>query len=562
MKKLPLLFVLLICMPVKAQVLSEEGKDHTRADSLRGSLRPERTNFDVLKYELTLKVEPEKHFISGFNEISFKVMDELPRMQIDLFANMNIDSILYKGEKLEYDREFDAVFVSFEEALEKNSKEKIRFYYSGNPIVAHQAPWDGGFVFTKDKDGNPWVATAVQGIGASLWYPNKDHQSDEPDNGVTLHIAVPKGLMNVSNGRLIGEKDLGNGFTQWSWETKNPINNYNVALNIGNYAHFSEKYKNLDLNYYVLPYNLAKAKEQFQEVKPMMDCFYEHFGPYPFIEDGFKLVETPYLGMEHQSAVAYGNQYVNGYLGNDLSGTGIGLKFDFIIIHESAHEWFGNSISVADIADLWVHEGFTTYAEAVYVECRWGKESALDYLFGLRKIIMNNAPIIGDFGVNDEGSADMYAKGANLLNTIRSVVDDDEKWWGILKEFSLKFKHSTTSTEEVIAFFEKESGMELEAIFNQYLRYPDIPVLEMKLENGKLWCRWKVDVPEFNMPIDLIVEGNQIRIYPETEWRPLKKKFYKSVASSREGQNTTYVFDIDLKRFYVEAKFYGEEKTD
>src|SRR5690606_37617017 len=295
----------------------------------------------------------------------------------------------------------------------KNSQEKISFYYSGHPIGAQQPPWDGGFVFTKDQDGNPWVATAVQGIGASLWYPNKDHQSDEPDNGVLLHIAVPNGLMNVSNGRLVGKKDLNNGFTQWSWQTKNPINNYNVTLNIGNYTHFSEKYQDLYLTYCVLAVNLEKAKQHFQQVKPMIDCCYEPLGSDPFVEDGFKLVETPYLGMEHQSAVAYGNQYVNGYLGQDISGTGIGLKFDFIIIHESAHEWFGNSITVSDIADMWVHEGFTTYAEAVYVECRWGKEAALEYLFGLRKIIQNNTPIIGDYGVNDEGSGDMYAKGAN-----------------------------------------------------------------------------------------------------------------------------------------------------
>lgn len=561
-KLLVILFVLSFFMPAKAQILIKKNQDYTRADTLRGSLRPERTDFDVLKYELTLSVEPQKRFISGVNEISFKVLEELPRMQIDLFANMNVDSILYQGKKMKYEREFDAVFISFEEALEKNSQEKISFYYSGNPIVAQQPPWDGGFVFTKDQDGNPWVATAVQGIGASLWYPNKDHQSDEPDNGVLLHIAVPNGLMNVSNGRLVGKKGLNNGFTQWSWQTKNPINNYNVSLNIGNYTHFSEKYQDLDLNYYVLPYNLEKAQKQFQEVKPMMDCFYAHFGSYPFVEDGFKLVETPYLGMEHQSAVAYGNQYVNGYLGQDISGTGIGLKFDFIIIHESAHEWFGNSITVSDIADMWVHEGFTTYAEAVYVECRWGKQAALEYLFGLRKIIQNNTPIIGDYGVNDEGSGDMYAKGANLINTIRSVINDDEKWWKILKDFSLEFKYSTTNTKEVIAFFEKESGMELEAIFNQYLRYPHIPVLEMKLENGKLWCRWNVDVPKFNMPVDLIVEDEQIRIYPQTEWRPLKKKFYKAVASSRKDQNETYVFDIDLKRFYVNAKFYGKEKTD
>lgn len=543
---LSILFLLFLSFPIQAQILGKEEAGYTRADTLRGSLRPERTGFDVLKYDLTLKVNPEKRYISGVNKITFEVVDELPVMQIDLFENMNVDSILYRGQKLEYDREFNAVFVSFEERLKKNTEQTISFYYSGHPIVAERAPWDGGFVFTKDENGNHWIATAVQGMGASVWYPNKDHQSDEPDQGVEMHIAVPNGLMDVSNGRFMGKKDLKNGYTQWNWKVVNPINNYNLALNIGNYVHFSGKYKDLDLNYYVLPNHLEKAKKQFGQVQGMMKCYYQHFGPYPFIKDGYKLVETPYLGMEHQSAVAYGNKYMNGYLGRDLSGTGIGLKFDFIIIHESAHEWFGNSITAADIADMWIHEAFTTYAESVYVECRWGKEAALEYLEGIRKNIQNSAPIIGDYGVNSEGSGDMYYKGANLLNTLRSVIDNDEQWWQLVKDYTLHFRHQIIDTQDVIHFFEEETGRKLQPIFDQYLRYAAIPVLQFKKENNTLWARWEVDVANFKMPIDLIVDGKEERIFPTEKWRkiPLEVTDLKTIK-------------IDTLGYYVNVEKIG-----
>ncbi|HET8886787.1 MAG TPA: M1 family metallopeptidase [Salinimicrobium sp.] len=541
MKKhiLPLLLLFFV-FGAQAQILSNKQNNYTRADTLRGSLRPERTNFDVLKYDLSVKVNPEKRFISGMNEITFSVLKELPVMQIDLFENMKVDSILYKGKQLNFKREYNAVFISFENPLQPNNKEKIEFYYSGNPVVAKNAPWDGGFIFTKDKNGKPWVSVAVQGTGASLWYPNKDHQSDEPEEA-EIHVAAPNGLMNVSNGRLTGKMDLGNGYTEWSWKVQNPINNYNIILNIGDYVHFSDKYQDLDLDYYVLSYNLEKAKKQFEQVQPMMACFYEKFGPYPFAEDSFKLVETPFLGMEHQSAVAYGNHYLNGYLGNDMSGTGIGMLWDYIIIHESAHEWFGNSITASDIADMWIHESFTAYAESVFVECEWGKEKALDYLYGLRRTIGNRTPIIGDYDVNSEGSGDMYFKGANMLNTIRSVVNNDEKWWNIIKEFSLTFKHKIIDTKTVVDFFEEKTGLELSAVFHQYLKCTSIPELQFSNKNGKVLYRWEAEAPDFKMPIDVFVDGKEQRISPSEEWRELK-----SVQSTDE-------VTVDLKGFYVKV---------
>ncbi|TVZ28005.1 peptidase M1-like protein [Gillisia sp. Hel_I_86] len=534
--------VLFTSISVNGQVLSNKQKQYTEADSLRGSLRPERA-YDVLKYHLQVQIDPEERFISGFNTITFKAEEDLPVMQIDLFENMQIDSILHGNHQLAYTRKFNAVFVEFEEALGSEATDSIQVFYSGNPIVAKNAPWDGGFVFKKDEEGNPWIGVAVQGTGASLWYPNKDHQSDEPEETL-IEIAVPNGLTNVSNGRFIGKTDLQNGYTRWSYKVNNPINNYDIVFNIANYVHFQDTYQDLDLDFYVLPYNLEKAKKQFAEVKPMMECFYEKFGEYPFKEDGFKLVETPYLGMEHQSAVAYGNYYKMGYLGRDLSGTGIGLRWDFIIIHESGHEWFGNSITANDIADMWIHEGFTTYSEAVYIECRWGKEDALKYLEGLRKNIGNQSPIIGDYGVNSEGSRDMYPKGANLLNTIRSIYDNDELWWKTLKDYTSTYKHQTIDTKTVEDFFNVPIATELQPVFDQYLRYANIPVLEFKKTGKRIHYRWNTDVSNFRMPVDIFIHEKEIRIAPSNTWI----EFSKEVEDLDDIQ-------VNEKEFYIETKF-------
>lgn len=497
-----LLFIFCVCFSMQSQLLSGEKNQFSRADTLRGSLRPERTSFDVLSYNLDIKLNPEERFISGFNKIEFQVLKKTSRIQLDLFQNMKIDSIVFNSENLTYERDENAVFIDFKNPLKKGTTARLTFFYSGYPVVAKNAPWDGGFVFSEDKSGKPFIAVAVQGTGASLWYPNKDHQSDEPDSA-DIKVSVPNGLMNVSNGRLIEEIPLKNGYTKWHWRVEHPINNYNITLNVADYAHFEDKYEELTLDYYVLKENLEKAKKQFQQVKPMMDCFYAKFGEYPFQKDGFKLVETPYLGMEHQSAVAYGNGYQNGYLGNDMSNTGVGLKWDFIIIHESAHEWFGNSVSAADIADMWIHESFTAYAESVYVECQYGKKEAITYLYGLRNIIANDRPVIGEYGMNHEGSGDMYYKGANMLNTLRSTINDDQKWWSLLKGFHETFKYKTISADDVIEFYNKSTELNLEPIFHQYLNYADIPELQLKFdESNRLFMRWETDVENFVMPIE------------------------------------------------------------
>lgn len=490
----------------------------TRKDSLQGGLRKERTCFDVLHYDLNLKVDVDNRFLSGSNTIAFEVMDPTQKIQIDLFKNMQVDSIVFKKSKLSFQREHNAVFIEFPSELKKGAKESIRFYYSGKPVVAKNAPWDGGFVFKKDAAGKPWVGVAVQGTGASLWYPVKDSQSDEPNFGATIKVAVPNGLMDVSNGRFLGSEDLKNGYTRWDWEVKNPINTYDITLNIADYTHIHDELNGLDLDYYVLKENEEIAKKHFVDVKPMLTCFQSKFGTYPFANDGYKLVDTPYLGMEHQSAVAYGNKYGNGYLGSDLSGTGVGMLFDFIIIHESGHEWFGNSITSKDIADMWIHEGFTCYSESVFLECLYGIEKAQLYINGLKKNIRNDEPIIAKYGVFKEGSGDMYYKGALMLNTIRHILNDDENWWKLILEYSNTFKHKIIDTETVLAFFNEKTGLDLTSVFNQYLRYTSIPKLELKIDNFKLCYRWKATEPNFEMPVDIKFKGEKIRINATSKW--------------------------------------------
>jgi aminopeptidase N len=512
-------------------------QNFSRRDSLQGGLRPERTSFDVQRYDLNITINPDEKYISGYNDITFRLTANTKKIQIDLFENMQVDSIVFNNKKLQYIRDNDAVFITFPKMLKKGKEEKIQFYYSGNPVTAKNPPWDGGFVFSRDSNGKHWIGVAVQGTGASLWYPVKDHQTDEPDKGATIKVAVPNGLMNVSNGRLTGTESLENGYTRWDWEVKNPINNYDITVNIGDYAHIQDRLGSLDLDYYVLKENEEKAKTHFEkDVKPMLQCFQEKFGEYPFIEDSYKLVETPYLGMEHQSAIAYGNKYKKGYLGYDMTMTGIGHQFDYIVVHESGHEWFGNSITSKDIADMWIHEGFTTYSETVFVECRLGYEKAMKYINGQRLNVSNDKPVIGIFGMNKTGSGDMYYKGALMLNTIRHIINDDSKWWAMLLKFSETYKKQIIDTETVVQFFNTESGLNLTPVFNQYLRYRNIPILELKQNGNSTEYRWKTDAEDFSMPVDITLNGKEMRLNATNMWQSItgnaqdievkKTKFY------------------------------------
>jgi aminopeptidase N len=492
----------------------------TRADILRGSYGPYRANNDLLSYDLNVRVDPEKKFISGKNTIRSRMLKDDVRIQLDLFADLAVDKILLGSIPLKYEREFNAVFVDFPETLRKNSVYTIDFYYSGYPKETGRF---GGIAFKKDSSGHDWIYTACQELGASLWWPNKDQQRDEVES-MRLSVAVPTNLVDVSNGRFQGKTDLGDGYTRYDWLIHYPINNYCVSLNIGNYVHFSDGLKDLTLDFYCLPEHLEKAKRQFPQARPMLQCFQKFFGEYPFKKDGYKLIEVPYSGMEHQSAITYGNRFANGYLERDWSGVGVSLKFDFIIIHESAHEWFGNSVTAADSSDEWIHEGWGTYAEGVYVEYMFGRQDALKYLNGYKSKITNRAPIISPAGVNSTPPLDQYFKGALFLNTLRSVIDNDARWWKLVRDFCGRFKYRNIMTEDVVKFFNEKTGQNLTPIFDQYLRHSDLPTLELKFQEsgGKVSCRWKADVKDFAMPVKVGRREDWQLIRPTTEWKTMK----------------------------------------
>ena len=508
----------------------------TKADTLIGSYGQYRANNDLLFYDLDVKIDIVNHFIEGMNTIQFKMLENGDRIQIDLHDTLRVDKILFEDNTLVYNRQFNSVFIDFPRILNKNSIHNIEFYYSGYPKETGRF---GGIVFNEDSLGNPWVFTACQGPGANVWWPNKDQQHDEPDS-MNISVTVPSNLQDISNGHLISKQNLEDGWTKYNWKISYPINSYCVALNIGNYTHFSDTNMGFPIDYYVLPYHLEAAKKQFKQVVPMLECYEKHFGDYPFPKDGFKLIEVPYSGMEHQTAVAYGNMFQNGYLGRDWTGVGISTKFDFIIIHESGHEWFGNIITAADDSDVWIHEGWTTYAEAVYVECMWGYEDALKYLNGYKDLIYNREPIIGPTAVNHWPTGDMYFKGALFLNTLRSIVDDDELWWNMVYDYSNHFRGQNIYTTDVVNYINTYFDMNLKSIFEQYLFFSDLPILQLKYEDDLILYRWMANVLDFNMPIKAGFEDDFHFIYPTNEWQ-----------SEMVDSNLIENWVADTRRFYI-----------
>src|SRR6201996_6180930 len=522
----------------------------TRADSLRGYMSPLRTCYDINYYHLDIKFDIDNKFISGNVLFKFTATTDFTKLQFDLFANLQVEKVVYKGQILPYKREYNAVFVTFPKAIQKGSHEEFRVYYSGHPTIAKHAPWDGGIVYTTDSLGNPWLATACQGMGASVWWPNKDQQADEVDSAL-ISISVPTGLQDVSNGRLRKVTDLKNGYTRYDWFVSNPINNYDVTANIGDYTEFGDSYAGekgkLSLDYWVLPYHLKQAKKQFGEnVKRMLKSHEYWFGPYPFYEDGYKLIETPYLGMEHQSGTTYGNHYVNGYWtkergGIDLSHTGWGLKWDYIIVHESGHEWFGNNITSKDIADMWIHEAFTDYSESLFIENQFGKQAGMEYVHGLRKSIENLSPVVGPYNVNKEGSEDMYYKGAVMLNMIRNIINDDEKWRSILRGLNKTFYHQTVTYDDITNYVSQHSGVKLLPVFDQYLHYTDLPVLEFITIDGVLQCRWVANADGFTMPVKIRAKGGTYKLINVT-------KDFAPVTISGINKNN---LEVDTFNYYI-----------
>ena len=531
--KLCILLFLFTCLGIS--------QNFTRTDSIFGSITPQRAWWDLKHYDLDVSVFPERREITGTNTVTYTAMDTGDELQLDLQAPMKLLSATQDGQSLEIRKDGMFHYIQLKKKQKKGETYTLKVTFSGKPVIARRPPWDGGFTWNRDSNGKHFIATSNQGIGSSIWWPNKDHPYDEPDNGVDLSITVPADLVAVGNGRLITTRDNGDTKT-WHWRVINPINNYGVNINIGDYVNFSEKFEGingeLDLDYWVLRENLNKAKDQFQQAPLMIRAFEYWFGPYPFYEDSFKLVEVPYLGMEHQSSVTYGNRYENGYYGSDLSGTGWGLRFDFIIIHEGGHEWFANNITNTDVADMWIHEGFTAYSENLYLDYHFGKEAASEYVVGTRQHITNDIPIIGPYNVRQNGSKlDMYYKGANILHTLRQLLEDDTKWRNILRGLNSQFRHKTVSSKQVEDYISEKSGIDLTEFWQQYLRTVMIPKLEYKLEGKEVRFRYTEIIEKLDMPVMVLVNGKDEWIFPKAEW-------------------SNKSFDAPIETFSVKPDFY------
>jgi aminopeptidase N len=549
----PFVLVLLACAALSLPAQTSQSatsappppavKEPTHDDLLRGAYGPYRANNDLLFYHLNLRVDPDKKFISGTNTIRFKMLQDGTRIQLELYPTLQIDKVVMGSTALKSERDGGTFFVDFPKTLRTGHTYSIDVHYSGNPTETGRF---GCFTFKKDTAGHPWINTACEETGAYVWWPNKEQWRDEPQEGMLITVAVPNRLMDVSNGKFMGKKDLGDGYTRWDWRVHYPINNYDVALNIGNYVHFDDKFEDLSLDYYVLPEDLEGAKRQFAQVPGMMKAYYHYLGEYPFKKDGYKLVDVPYSGMEHQSAVAYGNHFANGYLNRDWTGVGISPRFDFIIIHESGHEWFGNAITAADKSDMWIHEGWTTYLESLYVEYTYGHDDAMKYLNAYKKKVKNDRPIITARGTNAEPPQDQYFKGALFLNTLRSIVNDDAKWWPMLRGYYQKYKYQNIMTEDIISYFNQQTGMDLTPVFNQYLRHTAIPTLEVKFDKpddagGSVQYRWVADEKAFAMPVRVGSKEHWETIHPTTEWQTMKTPLTKDQ------------FDVATDLYYIDV---------
>lgn len=540
----------------------------TRQETLRGSITPEREWWDVLHYRLQVEFLPETKRLKGSNTITFKTLKPGKKMQIDLQPPLAITKIIHVGSQttpgdsqlrgttggtpvpreLKFEREGNVYWVTFEKELPQGVEDKIEIFYEGVPTVSRNPPWVGGVTWGRDDLGEHFIVTTCQGIGASIWWPNKDHGADEPDRGMQISVTVPENLVAVSNGRLKKtDHDAAAKKKTFHWEVVNPINNYGVNVNIANYIRLSEKYNGkggvLDIEYWVLPHQKEVALRHFKEVPRMLDAFEHWFGKYPFYEDGYKLVAVQYPGMEHQSSVTYGNWFRNGYWDRDPCACGVGFKFDFIIIHESAHEWFANNISMKDTADMWIHEGFANYAENLFVEYHFGKKDAEDYVVGTRRSIGNDRPIIGVYNSNRQGSGDMYPKGGNMLHTIRHVINDDAKWLSILRGLNADFWHQTVTTQQIESYIANKAGIDLSKVFDQYLRTTQIPLLKYSVNGKSVTFHYERVVKGFAMPLRVNINGKEVRITP-TETKQ------------------TFEFPEEIKTFEVNRNFYIESQRE
>ena len=547
MRHLPLVVALALVAldPIQAQVTTPPARPEStfaraprrgyvpkssRADSLRGAIAsPGRRWWDVTFYDLHVTISPKDSSIAGYNAITYRVLQPATTMQIDLMEPLEVDSMIdHRGRAVRFQREGAAFFATLPSTPRAGDVGRITVYYHGRPRIARNPPWEGGFTWAQDSLGRPWVVTTDQGMGASVWWPNKDTQADEPDSQ-RVALRLPDPMINVSNGRLRSTVRHPDNTTTYEWFVVNPINNYAIAVAAGSYAHWSELYSGLNgplsMDFWPLDYNLEKARRQWVQARSMMQCFEHWFGPYPWYEDGYKLLEVPNTGMEHQSAVSYGNYFENGSRRRESSGTGLGFQWDFIIIHESAHEWWGNNITAKDNADMWVHESFANYAEGIYTECLFGKDAGSRYIVGNRRGIRNDRPVIPAYGVNDQGSGDMYPKGGEMLHTIRQIVNDDEKWRGILIGLNTTFRHQTVMGSQIEQYISAQAGRNLTKVFDQYLRTTMIPTFEYTITGDTLAYRWTTVVPNFDMQLEVMLDGSGYTvIHPTETWQRARLK--------------------------------------
>jgi aminopeptidase N len=538
----PVLIVLLALLSCHSAPTKNAGAP-TRQEELRGSITPERAWWDLLHYDLAIQVFPESKSLKGSNRIRFATLSPGSRMQIDLQPPLEITEVRHAGRSLAFLREGNVYWIDFSRVLSAGREDEIQVFYEGVPVESERPPWSGGLTWSQDDLGNPFIATTCQGIGASIWWPNKDHGYDEPDRGMDLRVTVPAELTAVCNGRLISTAgDSSASSRTFHWRVTNPINNYGVNMNIGMYSvipgSFEGAFGKLDMEYWVLQHQVEQAREQFKEVPRTLAAFEHWFGKYPFYEDSYKLVVVPYLGMEHQSSVTYGNGFQNGYRGRDLSKTGVGMKFDFIVVHETAHEWWGNNISMRDAADMWIHESFANYAENLFVEYHFSESEAQDYVIGCRDLIQNDSTIIGEYGLNRSGSSDMYYKGGNMLHTMRHVLNDDEKWRQVLRGINQQFWHKTVTSAEFEAWFSEAAGYDFGCFFDQYLRTTDIPLLRYEAREGSVAVWFEDVVPGFRAALLLRINGEEERV--------LVSEAAREIALTGELQS----FELD-RNFYM-----------
>ena len=529
MRSFPAILALIAC-PLAA-LPAQAPRIFTHADTLRGSDGPGRAWWDAEFYDLHVSVNPADSSITGRNGITYRVLQPAGEMQIDLQVPMEMDSVVQGGRHLGFRRDGNAFFVTLAAPERAGSRQTMTVYYHGSFAARDTtAPRrNGPFHWARDSTGAPWIATSDEGPGASTWWPLKDLPADEPDSQ-RIAITLPDPLKDISNGRLRSTTRNGDGTTTYEWFVSSPINSYDVAINASpRYVPLHEEYKGLDgpltIEFWPLADHVAEAKALIPQVTTMLQCYEHWFGPYPWYRDGYKLIEVPYLGMEHQSGIAYGNRYLPGYLGRDLSKTGEGMGWDYIVVHEIAHEWFGNNISAKDHADMWIHESFGMYAEALYLECTKGREAGERYLVGLRSsMIRNDMPIIGTYGVNDvPRSQDRYPKGANMLMTMRAVVHDDAKWLATLRGLNSTFRHQTVTAKQVRDYMSKMTGTDLSKIFVQYQETVMIPELEYRVNGDTLSYRWTRVIPGFDMPVDLKLAGDStVRIRPTETWQSMR----------------------------------------